>query len=289
MNLRLATLQRLAILAVVGLAIAYLGLLRPLARRVVDEQRPITSLLEQLSKATADAGLPGEITFGSLSNRLRMLRLSSEEFASTIRDVLPRLDQPPELKSRLAEPFQLVEFLNESQRRVEELQALAQSGKVALTPGLARGFPSYRAELARPELLWVQLALVNRTVRTAIRAGMSEIREVSVEALPVQEVADFGPVAPPTLNVPGRSGSRWAILRLHLTSVGTVDAVGRLLLALALVPDELKPVGLPETLGERPALFIDHLLLRRNELQAPEQVQAEIVVSTVVLEEEVLP
>ncbi len=285
MNLRLATLQRLAIVGVVTLAIAYLGLLRPLARRVMDEDGPMAALMEQLGKATADAGLPPGIGFGALSNRLRALRISSEDFTVAIRSSLPRLEQPPEIKARLEEPFQLVEFLNESQRRVEELQAAAQTGKVGLTPGLARGFPSYKAELASPELLWVQLAMVNRAVRTAIRVGVREVREVSVEPLPIQETADFGPVMPPQMQGTGRSTNRWATLRLHLTTVGPVDAMGRLMLALSLTPEELKPSGLPEDLGGRPALFIDHVLMRRNELQPAEQVQLELVVSTVVLGE----
>lgn len=286
MNLRLATLQRLAIVALMGLAIGYLGLLRPLARRVVAEDEPMARLLEHLGKATDEAGLPPGTGFGALSNRLMALRLSSEEFAAAVRGALPRLEPPPELKGRLEETFQLVEFLNESQRRVEELQAAAQAGKVALTPGLARGFPSYRPEVASPELLWVQLAMVNRTVLTAIRAGVREVREVSVEPLAIQETADFGPAVPPQMQAGSHAGERWVSLRLHLTTVGTMDAVGRLMLALASTPDELKPSGLPDGLGGRPALFIDHVLIRRNELQAAEQVQLELVVSTVVLEEE---
>ncbi|MBL9127778.1 MAG: hypothetical protein JNL97_09030 [Verrucomicrobiales bacterium] len=286
MNLRLATLQRLAIVSLVGLAIAYFGLLRPLAKRVVAEDVPMAKLMEHLAKATEEAGLPPGIGFGALSNRLRSLRLSSEEFAAAVRESLPRLRPPPELKGRLEEPFQLVEFLNESQRRVEELQAAAQAGKVALTPGLARGFPSYRPELASPELLWVQLAMVNRTVLTAIRAGVREVREVSVEPLPIQDVADYGPAVPPQMQPGAPSADRWPNVRLHMTVVGTMDAVGRLMVALALTPEELKPSGLPEGLGGRPALFIDHVLIRRNELQAAEQVQVELVVGTVVLEGE---
>lgn len=285
MNLRIATLQRLAIMAIVGLAIAYLGLLRPLARRVLDEDTPMNSVREQLARATVDAGLPPGIGFGALSNRLEALRLSSDRFSAAVREAMPRLEQPAAVKARLDEPFQLVEFLNESQRRVEELQAQAQAGKVSLTPGMARGFPRYQPELARPELLWVQLAMVNRAVRTAIRAGVRDIREVSVEPLPLQETADYGPL-PPLPSMPAKATNRWATLRLHMTTVGPVDALGRLMLALSLTPEELKPSGLPEELGGRPALFIDHVLMRRNQLEAAEQAQLELVVSTVVLEED---
>lgn len=286
MNLRLSTLQRIAILAMVALAVAYFGLLRPLARRVVAEDEPLRGVLEQLGKATAEAGLPAGIGFGALSNRLRSLEAATAEFEAAVGEAMPRLEAPPELRVRLEEPFQLVEFLNESQRRVEELQTAAQAGKVGLTPGLARGFPSYRPELARPELLWVQLAMVSRVVQTAVRVGVREVKEVSVEPLAVQEVADYGPSVPPQMQAPvrGQDGYRWVSLRLHVTVVGTVDALGRLMLGLTMTPEEVGRLGLPEALGGKPALFIDQVLMRRNELQEAEQVQLEMVVSTVVLE-----
>jgi len=287
MNLRLSTLQRIAILAMVALAVAYFGLLRPLARRVVAEDEPLRGVLEQLGKATAEAGLPAGIGFGALSNRLRSLEAATADFEAAVGEAMPRLEAPPELRVRLEEPFQLVEFLNESQRRVEELQTAAQAAKVGMTPGLARGFPSYRPELARPELLWVQLAMVSRVVQTAVRVGVREVKEVSVEPLAVQEVAtDFGPVVPPQMQAPvrGQDGSGWVALRLHVTVVGTVNAMGQLMLGLTMTPEEVGRLGLPEALGGKPALFIDQVLMRRNELQEAEQVQLEMVVSTVVLE-----
>ncbi|MGE3312245.1 MAG: hypothetical protein AB7O66_19955, partial [Limisphaerales bacterium] len=243
------------------------------------------ALTQQLAQATAEAGQPVGTGFDALSNRLQAHRDTSQEFTAALRETMPRLEQPPEIRSRLEEPFQLVEFLNESQRRVEELQAAAQAAKVALTPGLARGFPSYKGELANPELLWVQLAMVNRAVRTAIQVGVRQIREVSVEPLPVQEIAEYAPAGLPPTPAPAATAVDLATLRLHLTAVGSADSLGRLMVALAMTPEELKRLGFPEDLGGRPALFIDQVLIRRNELEAVEQVQLELVVSTVVLEE----
>src|SRR5690606_33333669 len=151
---------------------------------------PIRDLRQRLATATLEAGLPRETDFVALRTHLRSLERAAEEFSEAQRKSLPRLEHPPEVRERLEEPFQYVEFLNESQRRVEELTALAQSNRVALTPGLARGFPRYQPEVARPELLWVQLATINRVVRTAIRVGVREISQVSVEPLPVIEPSE---------------------------------------------------------------------------------------------------
>lgn len=287
MNLRTATLQRLLLLAVVALAIGYLAGLRPLAQRVLDEEVPLRDLREQLARATLEAGLPRGTPFDALGSRLDSLRRSSDEFGAAVRESLPRLEHPAELRSRLDEPFQLVEFLNESQRRVEELFALAQSTKVNLTPGLPRGFPRYQAELARPELLWVQLATLNRVLRTAMFAGVRDISEVSVEPLPLMEAAEAGPFLPalPLLTASAAT-NRWSTLRVHLTASGNVDAFAQLLLALTLAPGELERTSLTNRLAGQPALFIDHLMLRRNQLDAAEQTQLELVLSTVVANEE---
>ncbi|MBL9137020.1 MAG: hypothetical protein JNK85_14205 [Verrucomicrobiales bacterium] len=281
MNLRLATLQRLVVLGVVVLASAYLAVLRPLAARVDQEENPIAGLREDLAKATLEAGLPRGTDFFTLSNRLSELRAASSAFSAAERESLPRLEHPSEIRNRLEEPFQLVEFLNESQRRLEELAAQAQAGRVTLTPGLPRGFPRYQPELAHPELLWIQLATVNRVIKTAIRAGVREVGEVSVEPLPLQEPAEVGPLPPPGFS-PAPATNAWTVLRVHVTTVGTMDALGKLLVALSLSPEELKRTGLSEDLAARPALFIDQLLLRRNQLEAAEQAQLELVVSTVV-------
>ncbi len=277
MNLRLATLQRLALLAVILLAVAYLAILRPLAQRVLSEEIPMRDMLNELNQATLQAGLPRGTDFESLAKQLAAMRAALTEFSNAQAEALPRLEHPPEVRSRLQEPFQLFEFLNESQRRVEELTALAQARKVTLTPGMARGFPRYQAELARPELLWVQLATVNRLVQSAIHAGAKEIQEVSVEPLPtVDSTLATAPQLPP----PPPERSPWSILRVHMTLVGDVDALGQFLLALTLTPDELEAAGLPSELAGRPVLFIESLLMRRNSLEAPEQVQLEVVIST---------
>ena len=285
MRLRIATLQRLVILAVVALAATYLGVLRPLEQRVRDEDAPLKDLQEQLARASLDAGLPRGTDFQTLGDRLLAVRSASATFSAAEREARPRLQHPPEIRARLEEPFQYVEFLNDSQRRLEDLAALAQKNRTTLTHGLARGFPRFQPELERPELLWVQLAMVNRTVRTAILAGVREISEVSVEPLPLYEPPDpnqpplFGPApAPPATNA-------WSTLRLHVTAVGNVDALSKVMLALALTPDELKRTGLPEELAGQPALFLEKVLLRRHQLEAAEQAQLDLVVSTVVSNE----
>lgn len=285
MNFRTATLQRLLLLAAAGLAVAYLALVYPTTRRIRDEDSALAELRQRLEMATLEAGLPTGSSFEALAARLEAISASSQAFATAVNESLPRLQQPAELKARLEEPFQLFAFLNESQRRLDEITALAQTAKVTLTPGLAAGLPTYRQDLAHPEMLWVQLATLHRLVRTAVRAGVREVREVSVEPLAVAEPAEFGPSLPPTA-LPTAPTNRWTTLRIHLTTLGTVDALGRFLLASALTPEELKRTGLPEDLAGQPALFLERVILRRDQLDAAEQAQLDLVVATVVPAEE---
>jgi hypothetical protein len=280
MMVRTVTLQRVVVVAVLALATAYFAVLRPLAERVREEQVPLAAVRERLARVTVEAGLPAGTGFLALEEHLGSLRGASRRFATAEREFLPRLEHPPEVQQRLEEPFQFVEFLNESQRRVEELGAMAQTSRVALTAGLARGFPRYQVELLRPELLWVQLATIHRVVRTAIRAGVREISEVSVEPLPAVE--GFDGIGLPMPHVEASPTNQWSMLRVHLTASGSVNAMANLLLALGLTPQELEATQLSQDLGGRPALFIDNVLLRRTDLESPEQAQLELVVSTAV-------
>lgn len=279
MRLRLATLHRLMILAVIGLAIAYLALLRPLAQRVVEDETPLHELRSQLEQAAFEAGLPRGTEFLSLSNRLNFLQATLEDFSTAEHHARPRLDLPLDLRARLEEPFQLVEFLNDSQRRLEELQALAQKAKVKLTPGLSQGFPRYQDDIARPELLWVQLAALQRVIRAAVDAQVSEVSEVSVEPLPLAEPAVDYEVSP---LLPSARPEAWTALRIHLTTRGTVNALAQLLTTVALTPEEAEAVGLPRDRGGQPALFIDQLLLQRDQLEAAEQARLELVLAILV-------
>lgn len=274
MNLRVSTLQRLALLAAVGLAIGYVALLRPLAQRVAAGEKPLLDLREELSRATLEAGLPRGTSFQALAEHLEALRAGSAALVAAEREARRRMEHPPEVVLRLSEPFQFVEFLNESQRRLEELGALASASKVKLTPGLPRGFPQYQYDLAHPEWLWVQLATVNRVVRAAIVAGVTEVVTVAVEPL-----SQFDGVDNPALGP-------WAVLRLQLTVTGEVNALGRLLVALTLTPEELAKLAFPDDLAGRPALFLDQLLLRRDQLDAAERAQLDLVVSTVIARDE---
>lgn len=285
MNFRTATLQRLLLLVAGVLALGYFIHLQPIAHSVIAEEATMAELRERLDRATLEAGLTRATPFATLSNRLDELRTASDAFAAAVHESLPRLELPQDLRARIDEPFQLYSFLNESQSRLEGMVALAQARKATVTPGLAAGLPAYKPELARPELLWVQLATVNRLVRSAILAGLREVREVSVEPLPLADPAEFGPSLPAAAAASGTT-NRWTVLRVHLTALGDVDAIGKLLLALTLTPDELKRTGLPEELGGRPALFIDRLLLRRNQLESAEQAQLDLVVGTVIANEE---
>ncbi len=282
MNLRTTTLERLVILAVIALAVAYLAGLRPLTRKVAEQDAPLRELRVRLQKASHEAGLPPDTDFLALGDYLTGLRAASAAFSAAEREARPRVEQPEEVRRRLEEPFLLVEFLNESQRYLEALGSLAQARHVSVTPGLPRGFPRYQPELARPELLWVQLATVNRVIRTAIAAGVREISEVSVEPLPLLEGADTSPALSPVSVGPAQPAGTWTNLRVHTTVAGSVDALARMLMALAMTPEELKVAGLPEDMGRHPALFLDHILIRRQQLDAPEQAQLELVVSTVV-------
>src|SRR5208337_4140978 len=71
-------------------------------------------------------------------------------------------------------------------------------------------------------------------------------------------------------------------LSVNLEVTGTSPALTRFLLCLALKPDEAKAMGLPVVSGNKPALFVDRLLMRKNTLEKPDSFKLELRITALV-------
>jgi hypothetical protein len=65
---------------------------------------------------------------------------------------------------------------------------------------------------------------------------------------------------------------------MRLELIGPMDAVSRFLVSLPLLPAELPRVGLGPGLTNKPALFIDQVLLRKYAPERPHEAQLELTV-----------
>jgi len=122
--------------ALVGLLLAvyYTSVLKPLSRRVADLDKPLTNLWHsfQLTNRTHEACAGLELTNASV--RVDELRGALSHLQAAQHLVRSRLQLPPAVNARLAEPFQLIDFQNDRSRQAEALLRLAKELGVACEP-----------------------------------------------------------------------------------------------------------------------------------------------------------
>lgn len=265
---------RLVVLGALVLATFWAAVDRPLAARLAAQEAPLADLRRQLAAAAGEAGLTNGASPAQVAARLAALQAARAELAAAAAAARARLAPPPALAQRLEEPFQLVEFQNELQRRIEELGRAAGEAKVVLEAAVAGGFPKYVPDFAEPELHWAQLELVTRLLRAAIAAGAGTVHEVAVPPAPARRL---------------NGSDAWSEVRASMAFTGPAEAALQVIAALTLLPEEAAAAGLPPGTAGRPALLLDQLLLRRTALERPDEIRTELAVSLVVPGGEVSP
>jgi len=114
--------------------------------------------------------------------------------------------------------------------------------------------------MTEPALLWAELAFLDDLLTTAINAKVATIHAVAAP-LPLTN-------APPPANL--RS---FAELPVQIELTGPVPNIARFLQTLPLRASEIKAAGLPEAPTNKPALFIDRLVLRKQSPDKPDEVR----------------
>ncbi len=257
--------QRLLwIMLSVGLVLLayYLAVYRPLAARAdaYDEQ-----LLQTWRKLAVQT--PGKTAEGPdmdrISQRLLQVRKDLERLHEVRRQISERLKLEPELRERARQPFQLVEFQNDREKRIENLTQFAKQQNVTLDPAALTGFPAFATDLETPAFLWRQLALLDHLLQSAVRCHVTAIKSAD---LGIVRACGKHPGCP--LQIPAR-----------VSLVGSMTSISDFLHSLPLVPGEIAELKLPEAQPAKPALFIDRLFLRKESADNPDLVRLDLRVS----------
>lgn len=252
--------KRRLLIPALGVALAagfFLGF-QPLARRAESLDAPLTADWKQLATAVATSNAT-TLDFEGIAAALRQTRDSLAVVESARRQAAARVQVGPELQERLDAAFQLVDFQNEVQRLIGDLGQLAQQRKVKLEPAVAAGFPEHTIEVRQPELLWAELAFVHNLLRLAIQNEVSTIQSVSLPG-------------GPTNHASVSSSGRLVEIPVQVELSGPMPSVTRFLESLPLRGTELDAAALPAAVTNKPALFIDRFLLRKEAPEKPDQV-----------------
>ncbi len=250
-------------------ALCFAFVFKPLARKAAALDDRLTSLWQQLDTAGVAAAADTGVNLAELDTQSRRFvglatRLKADGSGFTNRLAL---DAPTCEKIRM--PFQLFEFQNERQLRIEKLGKLGQEKKVVMAPATFLGFPDYSSEQKQPGLLWGQLALVQYAVEAGVQCQLASIESLS-SSLPRPITSEETlPAAADELSV-------------TMEVTGTSPAITRFLLCLALKPEEAKAMGLPVVAGNKPALFVDRILMRKHSLEKPDSVKLDLRITALV-------
>jgi len=244
--------QRCSIIPLLGagLVAVYLFIFTPLSGDVERLDPPLQQAWRELA-ATLGQTNAVRLNFAAITNQLEDTRQAIAALETARKQAGLRVDPGETVRAHMSEPFQLVDYDNEVGRRVNELARLARQNKVIVEPAVFAGFPEQTADIKEPELLWAELSFIDCLLTSAINCEVAAIHSLSTPLL--------------LTNPPPTNAVRTLVeLPVQLELTGPAPNVARFLQSLPLRGDELKAAGLPEALTNKPALFIDRLVLRKQ-------------------------
>jgi hypothetical protein len=264
--------QRRGILPLAGIALAayYVMVFLPLKRHAEALDGPLNRAHHKLADSL-DQTNNVAIDFLSISNQLAETKHARTVFEDSRQKAAARIELAAAVRARLNAPFQLVDFENERSKEMDELRRLAGKAQIAMEPAVLAGFPEHTVDVKRPELLWAALSSVDGLLRTAVQAKVSVIHALETTVL--------------TTNYPAWSAERLAEIPVQLELTGSADSISKLLAALPLRGEELRSSGFPDAPMEKPPLFIDRLIIRKQSPEKPDEVRAFVRLVSFVMRE----
>lgn len=263
--------RMLILMAAVALAAGYLFLLLPVSRRADKLSEPLDKTWRKLAAALNQTNNLS-IDFVGITNQLDATRQAFAALDKARQLALARADFGDAVLARVNAPFQLVDYESERGNQQDNFRKLAAQSKVTIAPAVLEGFPGHTADLRQPDLLWAELALIENLLTTAIRCKVT-----SIESLTVPTAFTNSP--------PSRGVWTLAEIPLRIELTAPASAIASLLQSLPLRAEEMKAAGLPEALAQKPALFLDRVILRKQSPGKPDEVHASLRVVGFVLRE----
>lgn len=234
----------------VGLGVVYLFAFLPLSRKEQNLNQPLEQAWRKLAAALGQTNAT-QLDFVTLTNQFAGTRQAMGIFETARRQAQARVELSEDIRARLSAPFQLVDYANEVRRKMNELAQLARQKKVVIEPGVFAGFPEQTAEVTESTLLWAELSFIDSLLTTAINCEVGTLHSLSVPLLLTNPPASYG-------------GRVLTELPVQLELTGPAANVTRFLQSLPLRAEELKTAGLPEAPTNKPAMFVNRLVLRKQ-------------------------
>lgn len=264
--------QRVLLLGGLFLALYYFLVLVPLGDRVNTLDKPLQDAWKKMLKHRLTTATVEGVDLDALERQLSQLGRTADALKQFTETARKRAALEPTVQEKMRQPFQLVDFQNERQLRLEELERMAKEKKITVDPAVPYGYPEYSSELKQPSLLWGHLAAVHQSLLVAMQCQITAINGVSARS----------PRRIPTDELQPRIADE---LLFNLQLTGTMPAVNRFLTTLPMRAPEAQALGLPELPATKPALFIDRVMVRKESPEKPDVVRLELRVVALVYRE----
>lgn len=265
--------KRLGFLPLAALALGafYLFVFQPLARRADDLEAPLQKAWKGLT-ISLDQTNALAIDFRHITNQLEQTRQALSILDAARQQAVGRLELGSSLREKLKSPFQLVEYENERSKALDELGKKAKQLQVTIEPAVYAGFPDLTVNVQQPALLWAALSFIDGLLHAALQNKVTAIHSLD---------------APVTLtNLPSADAAgRLAEIPLQIELTGPVANVVRLVQSLPLRAAEVRAAGLPELPADKPPLFVERLILKKQSPDKPEEVRVSLRVVGYVIRE----
>lgn len=263
MRLELETRRRLILPLLAGLLLAgYLFGFVPLSRKAASLDVPLDQSWRKLANLMGQTNSL-KLDFFSITNQFGETRSALTAFEQARNQARRRVELDEALRANLSAPFQLVEYDNEAGRLVGVLARLAKAKGVTLEPPALAGWPAQTADMKEPALLWAELAFIESLLTTAINAQVTTIHSITAPS--------------PLTNAPPSNGLRSLIeLPVQVEFTGPAANVGKFLQTVPLRAAEIKAAGLPDAPTNKPALFIDRLVVRKQAPERPDELRVSL-------------
>jgi len=262
---QIARIRWVMLVVALGLALYYFLVFRPLSHRAEALDGQLADVRQELVNVSLESSGIHDLDPGQIKKAQEALQASLTATDKAGQMIATRTELEPEIRAKLKEPFLLIDFQNERQKRIEQVTALAKTQQVTLDAAVLAGFPEHKAEMKEPNLLWAELSIVHHLLTVAINGKVASLKNVSV--LPIQPHRAAGGTEVYLVEIP---------VRIEL--IAPMESAAYFLLALPLRAEEMKTAGLPECRPGKPALFLDKLMLRKQTPEKPAEVNLDAVV-----------
>jgi hypothetical protein len=233
-------------LAAMALGAYYILVFLPLHRHALRLDTPLLRAGQRLA-ATMDQTNASSIDFLHITNQLQETRQAIGFLRDARQKALARIEPGPGIQASMNAPFELVEFENQRSKETDALQRLAKQSGVTLDAGVLAGLPEHTLEVRQPALLWPALSMATDLVRSAIQCKVAALYSLSFPAALDSTAAD-----------------RLVELPFELEFSGSASNALQLLRSLPLRSEELRAAGWTNAPAQKPALFLDRVLLKKQ-------------------------